>query len=214
MSRVRLAAVKSSELAPSSGRRSPTGINLEPIMAAAEDAFAELGFHGASMRTIAKTAGTSLSNLYNYFPSKADLLLAVLDKANSVLQAQIATAVRDAHRGPADQLREAVRAYVNFAVNHRSAAIVALSEFRYLQGTRRAKLVEARDRTQRIFEEITESGVKSGEFTTDHAADATRAILLLCATVPNWHRESGKLTRAAVAEMQAEFALSLVGATG
>ncbi|MFF0224169.1 TetR/AcrR family transcriptional regulator [Streptomyces sp. NPDC004629] len=204
--------MSSSESSPASTVRRTGGVNLEPIMSAAEQAFAEQGFYGASMRTIARTAGTSLSNLYNYFPSKDDLLLGVLERANGMLEARIADALAGAGPTATERLRAAVTAYVGFSVDHRQAAVVALSEFRYLHGDRRAQLVEARDRTQAIFQEITRDGMASGEFGTRLERDATRAVLLLCATVPNWYRASGELTREKVADMQADFALSIVGA--
>lgn len=197
-------------LAPS--RRGSTGVNLEPIMTAAEEAFAELGFNGASMRTIARAAGTSLSNLYNYFPSKEDLLLAVLERANSKLERLVTEAISGAGEPPTEQLRAAVAAYVLFAVEHNRAALVALSEFRYLTGDRRAAIVEARDRTQALFSGITRAGMTSGDFATQLEHDATRAVLLLCATIPNWYRPTGDLSTDAVAQIQADFALALVGA--
>lgn len=38
------------------------------------DLFSEKGFEGASMRELARRAGTTPSNVYNYFPSKEELL--------------------------------------------------------------------------------------------------------------------------------------------
>ena len=44
------------------------------IVEAAASCFAEKGFHQASMRDIAGTAGVSLGNLYNHFPGKEALI--------------------------------------------------------------------------------------------------------------------------------------------
>jgi AcrR family transcriptional regulator len=43
-------------------------------------AFAELGYHGVSIRDIAKRSGMSLSALYYHYASKYDLLVALLEK--------------------------------------------------------------------------------------------------------------------------------------
>lgn len=190
----------------------PPGGNHAPILAAALDAFAERGFYGASMRHIASRAGTSLSNLYNYFPSKDDLLAAVLQDANARLLAHITTTVASAKATPIEQLRAAVRAYIGFVVDNQAASVAALSEFRYLSGKRRAEVVESRDKTEQLFRKVVEDGIATGEFRTTRTHDVTRAILLLCATVANWYRPDGELSREAVAEMQAEFTLALVGA--
>ncbi|HEX9597057.1 MAG TPA: TetR/AcrR family transcriptional regulator [Anaerolineales bacterium] len=48
------------------------------ILAAALDLFQEHGFHGTSMRQIAGRAGVALGSIYNHFPAKDDIFLAVL----------------------------------------------------------------------------------------------------------------------------------------
>lgn len=46
----------------------------EIIFDRALELFSERGFEGASMRELARRAGTTPSNVYNYFPSKDELL--------------------------------------------------------------------------------------------------------------------------------------------
>ncbi|WP_435298844.1 TetR/AcrR family transcriptional regulator [Timonella sp. A28] len=62
-----------------SGRR-----RREEILAAAFEHFAEFGYHGASMREIAASTGVTHAGLRYHFPSKDDLLLAVLEKRSSL----------------------------------------------------------------------------------------------------------------------------------
>ena len=49
------------------------------IMDVARSAFLQDGFLKASMRGVATATGTSLGNLYNYFPSKDALFVAVVE---------------------------------------------------------------------------------------------------------------------------------------
>ena len=49
----------------------------EKILLAAAPLLASQGYHGMSMRSLAKTAGISLANVYNYFPGKDDILFAL-----------------------------------------------------------------------------------------------------------------------------------------
>ncbi len=59
---------------------SATSLSLrEKLLQVALRRFAAQGYHGTSMRQIARDAGTSLSNIYNYFPSKEALFAAVLE---------------------------------------------------------------------------------------------------------------------------------------
>jgi len=54
--------------------------DIEPrIVDAARRRFLEQGVDGASLRTIAKDAGTSIGMVYYYFPTKDDLFLAVVE---------------------------------------------------------------------------------------------------------------------------------------
>src|SRR5690606_4323762 len=48
------------------------------ILDAAEELFAERGYHGASLRDVADRVGLRIPSLYNHFPSKEALYAAVL----------------------------------------------------------------------------------------------------------------------------------------
>lgn len=50
---------------------------IAQILQAALQCFLEKGFHQTSMRDIAQAAGVSLGNLYNHFPGKEAIILAV-----------------------------------------------------------------------------------------------------------------------------------------
>jgi AcrR family transcriptional regulator len=50
------------------------------ILDAAAAVFAEKGFHRATTKEIAKTAGVSEGTIYNYFDSKADLLIGIMTR--------------------------------------------------------------------------------------------------------------------------------------
>ena len=53
----------------------------ERLIEAATRSFIECGFRGTSLNSIADAAGVTRQGLLHYFPSKADLLIAVLDDA-------------------------------------------------------------------------------------------------------------------------------------
>ncbi len=59
--------------------RPPTPGLRTAILKAAEDAFSRRGFHGVSVREIARDAGTPVSNLYSHFGSKEKLFRSLLD---------------------------------------------------------------------------------------------------------------------------------------
>ena len=59
--------------------RLPRDERRAQLLAAAQESFGASGFHAASMEEIADRAGVSKPVLYQHFPSKLDLYLAVLD---------------------------------------------------------------------------------------------------------------------------------------
>ena len=88
----------------------------EHVLAAAREAFVELGLEGASLREIARRAGYTAGAIYGYFASKEDvyatLLAESLERLNArVADAQLPTAASDdAH----DELRLRALAFFDF----------------------------------------------------------------------------------------------------
>lgn len=198
---------RSGALVAGTGRR-----NEAAILNAALESFGLKGFNGASMRDVARGAGTSLSNLYNYFPSKSGLLAAALRHANDELQRRVADAVAQAGDDAPSRLREAVRSYVGFVVDHQVAMLVSTNEVRYLDPGDRSELVADRDATQAIFERIVAQGAAEDSFRTPYPGDASRAILGSVGAIASWYRPDGPLGRGQLAEQYARYALATVEA--
>lgn len=182
-------------------------------LGAALELMAVKGFNGTSMRDIAGAADTSLSNLYNHFSSKSDVLVALLREANDELLTRIRHGVAAAGPGAADQLSAAVSAYVAFSVECQTAAVISLTEFRYLRGEGRSEVVLARDTTEDMFRSIILDGVANGEFRTPHPHDATRAIVSITSTVSAWYRHDGPLSLSELAEVHVRYVLALLEAS-
>ena len=67
--------------------RLPREQRRQQVLAAALDVFSTAGFHAASMDEIADRAGVSKPVLYQHFPGKLDLYLAILDASIEDLMA-------------------------------------------------------------------------------------------------------------------------------
>src|SRR5436190_6827956 len=59
--------------------RLPKPARRRQLLAAAQEVFVANGYHAAAMDDIAERAGVSKPVLYQHFPSKLDLYLAILD---------------------------------------------------------------------------------------------------------------------------------------
>lgn len=75
--------------------RLPKSERREQLMAVARSVFVEQGYHTASMEIIADTAGVSKPLLYQHFPSKLDLYLALLDAGIDDLLAKSDASLRN-----------------------------------------------------------------------------------------------------------------------
>ena len=54
--------------------------NRKPLLEVAAIEFANAGFYGANINRISLAAGFAKGTIYNYFPSKQALMLALLDE--------------------------------------------------------------------------------------------------------------------------------------
>jgi len=182
----------------------------QAILAAALACFSERGFHGASIRFISQRAGTSLANVYNYVASKDEMLVLLLRRASEEQYAEVAAAIAASTEDPRSRLQAATASYARYAVEHRAEQVLSNTEFRYLSDDFRAEVVQYRDRTQRLFTDLIEEGVRAGTFHTAYPQDAARSLLTMVSHIVAWFRTEGPLSPNEVARRHGTFALALV----
>jgi AcrR family transcriptional regulator len=79
--------------ARTAGTRLPRPARRRQLLGAAQEVFVAQGYHAAAMDEIAERAGVSKPVLYQHFPGKLDLYLALLDESVEALTATIRTAL-------------------------------------------------------------------------------------------------------------------------
>src|SRR5947207_2947987 len=75
------------------GNRLPKPARRRQLLAAAQEVFVAQGYHAAAMDEIAERAGVSKPVLYQHFPGKLDLYLALLDESVAALAATVRAAL-------------------------------------------------------------------------------------------------------------------------
>src|SRR5689334_12511135 len=75
------------------GVRLPRTARRAQLLAAAQDVFVTNGYHAAAMDEIAERAGVSKPVLYQHFPGKLELYLALLDESRDALVDTVRTAL-------------------------------------------------------------------------------------------------------------------------
>lgn len=75
------------------GARLPRSARRAQLLGAAQEVFVDRGYHAAAMDEIAERAGVSKPVLYQHFPGKLDLYLAILDLHTGELLAAVRQAL-------------------------------------------------------------------------------------------------------------------------
>lgn len=100
--------------------RMPRSARRKQLLAAAQQVFVAQGYHAAAMDDIAERAGVSKPVLYQHFPGKLELYLALLDTHCEAIVKRVRAAM-DATSDNKDRVGGAMRAYFEF-VDHESEA--------------------------------------------------------------------------------------------
>lgn len=99
----------------------------ESILAAATRLFHESGYQATSMEDVGEAVGITGAGVYKYFPSKADLLSAVISRASEPLQLGLTRALASS-AGAEEGLDNVLHAYVDFALEHHDLVGILVAE--------------------------------------------------------------------------------------
>ena len=153
----------------------------EAIVEHAAELFAERGFQGASVSDLAAACKTSKSLFYHYYPSKEDVLYAVMASHIDAL-VEIADEVERLEGGAEARLQRLVHGFMRLYAGAAARQKVLLNELDNLPAPRRTEIV----RKQRRLIELVERLVV--ELHPPLRADAarTRAAAMLLFGMINW----------------------------
>lgn len=172
------------QVAPRTNRR-------DEIVAAAGELFSARGYHGTSMRDLAKSLDLQGSSLYAHFASKDDLLWAIID---ATAAAFVAAADSVPLGGTAtERLEGLIAAHLRVISRELPYATVFFQDWTHLSVERRSQLIAMRDSYQRRFRDIIDDGVASGEFATSDVSFATLVLLSALNFSYQWLDPHGRL---------------------
>lgn len=177
------------------------------VVRAARRVFSQKGYHGASMRDLGEAVGLRSGSLYAHIASKSELLFEVLDDGADQFLAALAP-IASSGASARERLRQAYRAHVEVVAGHIETATVFFHEWRFLEGERRAAILEKRDRYEAMWRRIVEDGIRRGEFRTVDPRLATIWLLSAANWMYQWYRRDGAASPEEVADLFADFALS------
>lgn len=172
----------------------------EVILDIAAGLFARNGYLGTSVADLAQACDTSKSLIYHYYPSKEDILFAVMSSHIEQLAAVAEAAVAasdDPGQGLVLLTRNFMRLYVGAAARHK----VLLNDLNHLPPDRRAIIVAAqRQLIQTVEEILTGLHAPLGDDRTKRRAAAMLYFGMINWT-HTWFRSDGALDADGFADM-------------
>ena len=149
----------------------------EQILRAAERVFAEKGFQHATISEVSREAGLSDATIYEYFPTKEELLFSI--PLETTLKGKAAMSLHLEYiRGAANKIRSIIYGYLRFYQNnpdYASVALLILKQNREFLKTEAYQVV--REWSREIVRVVTE-GVVAGEFKDDTNPYLVRSVIL------------------------------------
>lgn len=114
-------------------RRKPVQVRAEEtsarILQKARDAFAELGFEGASIRDIAREAGVTHSMITYHFGTKDELWREAVRDMFALIEQQVtAEDIYEADLEPVERFRRQMRRYTRYCAQHPEHARITIAE--------------------------------------------------------------------------------------
>jgi len=162
------------------------------LLEAAAAEFAAAGVDGANVNRISLAAGLAKGTIYNYFPSKRELFLAVVEEAST--RAAVGAGGVSVEAPTAERLRAILESDVDWVREHEDFARVLVREVLAGDPRFQPELIEAAAPFVERVAEIIAVGVKRGEVRDDLAVDQLALMFSgLCelAVTLHWGADGG-----------------------
>jgi AcrR family transcriptional regulator len=191
-----------------------TGSDGERTEAAIRDAAVDLiarhGYEAVSMRQLAAEVGVQAAALYRYFPTKEDLLFALMEGHMRNLTASWETA-RPTSGDPVPRLAAFVDHHIRFHIARRHATHVSNMELRSLSKANLTTILKLRTAYEKELRAILREGADSGVFAIDDTGLTAMAIIQMITGVIVWFRPGERLSVEDVAKTYLAMTMRLVG---
>ena len=172
--------------APRDPKQSKPATRLEEVLQSAANIFFAKGFHATSIEDVARDVGMLKGSLYYYIKSKEDLLfqllLAGIEDGDAFIAQQI-----EPEGDPVEQLEKAIRAQIDYIIQHRVPFGLFLHEFDSLSGKRQHKLISVMSRYNSRFVDLVRRGQEQGKIIRGEPWILVNGILGMCNWLYRWY---------------------------
>lgn len=176
--------------------------------------FARAGYAAVSMRQLAAEIGVQPGALYNYWPTKQELLVDLLTRHMTKLHAAAEEALpspEETAADPAAALDRFVRFHIRFHIDRADEIFISYMELRALEPDNFARIEASRRAYEERLRAILGAGAAAGLFAIPDEKVAAMALIAMLTGVNTWYRSGGRLSPQRIEDIYAEMAARSVG---
>jgi AcrR family transcriptional regulator len=175
------------------------------IITIAGDLFSERGYHGTSMRDLAKTLDLQGASLYSHVKSKEEMLCEIVNHVADEFLRRVKTISQE--QSVEQRIAHLVQAHLSVIANELPYVTVFYQEWKFLDAPLRNAIQERRDAYEAYFRETIEEGIQQGVFAVENAHLATVFVLSALNWTYHWFRPDGPMTIEQVTDQYTTFVL-------
>lgn len=172
--------------------------------------FAQHGYDAVSIRMIAEAVGVQPGALYQYFPTKQQILVTLMREHMEELLASL-KAERVADEPPAVALEHFARFHIRYHLTRADEVFISYMELRALEPEGFAEIERLRKAYEGEIKAILMRGGEGGVFRIEDPHVGAMAIIAMLTGVNTWYRSGGRLSEKRIEEIYAEMVLRSVG---
>jgi TetR/AcrR family fatty acid metabolism transcriptional regulator len=175
----------------------------EKLIEAASAEFAEHGYARAHMDRISMSAGFGRGTIYNYFPSKYELLLAVVEHAMELLTAAIREETRKI-ADPVERMRRGLEVDFQFMIENEALSKVIIREGFAADPRRQTEFLTALAPISNLVVELLEEGKEAGKYRKDIEFDLATLVsqgIVGYMLLARWTLDDPRLTARRLADL-------------
>jgi TetR/AcrR family transcriptional regulator, cholesterol catabolism regulator len=183
-------------------------LSKKKMLNKARTLFWSKGYHATSMRDIASAYGCKPANIYNFFTNKEDILYQVLVGAMESVITPILPIADDTDMDPVEQVRLIITSHLKVNLKYRRAtALLFDMAMNFLPTQKQKKIVDLRDKYDKIIRNVVKRGVDSGCFPEIDAKLASFMIISMLARTRIWFHPKKGLSIDELADFIFNFAI-------
>jgi len=160
------------------------GRRIQEILTVAAELFGARGYAAVSLDDVAERLDLTKGSLYYYFASKDELVSAAIETLGSAWTGRLAALPTDGP--PARRLRALVREHVTVAVREHPTTLRLFLVPDDWPPPQRAAIKELRRRHDRLFRDVIEEGLRSGDFVVVDLDTTLHCVHAAMTQAPAW----------------------------